>query len=64
MQQSFRLPEDAAFDAAFKDKETFAVTLTEVKPERERPKQKPKYTTINYGDPSVKQVCECTITHL
>lgn len=52
MQQRFRLPADAAFD----DKETFAVTLTDIKPEREMPKQKPKYTTINYGDPSVKQV--------
>lgn len=55
MQHSFRVSEDTANKAAFDDSKTFAVTLPEIKPERDKPKQRPKYTTINYGDPSVKQ---------
>lgn len=53
MPQSFRLPEDNK--AALEDSETFAVMSAKTQPEGEDPKQRPKYTTINYGDPSVKQ---------
>lgn len=55
MQRPFRLSEDTASKTALEDSKTSAVTLPELKTEREKPKQRPKYTTINYGDPSVKQ---------
>ncbi|XP_031180243.1 protein ADP-ribosylarginine hydrolase-like protein 1 isoform X1 [Sander lucioperca] len=53
--QSFRLSEASANKATFEDSETSAVTLPKIQPERVNAKQRPKYTTINYGDPSVKQ---------
>ncbi|KAK5874130.1 hypothetical protein PBY51_019104 [Eleginops maclovinus] len=52
--QSLRLSVDSAKDA-FEESETFAVKLPEIQPERHSPKQRPKYKTISYGDPSVKQ---------
>ncbi|XP_071345039.1 inactive ADP-ribosyltransferase arh2 isoform X1 [Trachinotus anak] len=55
MPQSLRLSEDTVNKAAFEDSQIFAVTLPEIKPEGDKPNQRPKYTTINYGDPSVKQ---------
>lgn len=55
MQQSIRLFEDTTSKAELEDRKTSGVTLPEIQPEREKPKQRPKYTTINYGDPSVKQ---------
>ena len=51
MQQ--RLSEDTANED--EDIKTIDVTLPEIKPERYETIQRPKYTTINYGDPSVKQ---------
>lgn len=51
--QSVRLLEDAASKETFEDSQFSAVTLPQHK--REDAKQRPKYTTINYGDPSVKQ---------
>lgn len=56
MPQTFRLSEETASKAAFEDSETSAVTLPKIHPERESPARRPKYTTINYGDPSVKQI--------
>ncbi|XP_031701973.1 inactive ADP-ribosyltransferase arh2 [Anarrhichthys ocellatus] len=53
--QSFRLSEDTAREAAFEGREASAVTSPKIQPERDNPKQRPKYKTINYGDPSVKQ---------
>lgn len=49
--QSFRLSVDTTDDCAFKDRE---LSLTQLQ-HKTANKQKPKYTTINYGDPSVKQ---------
>ncbi|XP_067352261.1 inactive ADP-ribosyltransferase arh2 [Channa argus] len=54
-QQNVRLSEDNVSTAGFEVSKTSAVTLPEIQPEAEKPKQRPKYTTINYGDPSVKQ---------
>lgn len=55
MPQSFRLPEETANQAAFEGSETSAVTSPKIHPGRDNQKWRPKYTTINYGDPSVKQ---------
>lgn len=55
MQQSLRLSEDTGNKVEFEDSNNLDVTLPEIKPERDKPKERPKYTTINYGDPSVKQ---------
>ncbi|TMS12917.1 [Protein ADP-ribosylarginine] hydrolase-like protein 1 [Larimichthys crocea] len=55
MTQSFGLSEDTANKAAFENSKTSAATSPKIEPERDSPKQRPKYTTINYGDPSVKQ---------
>lgn len=55
MQQTLRLSEHTASKTGLEDSETSAVTLPEIQTEREKPKERPKYTTINYGDPSVKQ---------
>lgn len=49
--QSFRLSVEHSSNDAFKDRD---LSLTQFQPGRDI-KQKPKYTTINYGDPSVKQ---------
>lgn len=49
--QSSGLSVDTTDDDAFKDRE---LSLTPFQPKRDN-KQKPKYTTINYGDPSVKE---------
>ncbi|KAK2853883.1 hypothetical protein Q5P01_006544 [Channa striata] len=54
-QQNFKLSEDNVSTAGFEDGKTSAVELPEIQPEGEKPKQRPKYTTINYGDPTVKQ---------
>lgn len=53
MLQSFRLSEDTASKDVFEDRETSAVTS--IQTGRDHLKQRPKYTTINYGDPSIKQ---------
>ncbi|KAJ4947723.1 hypothetical protein JOQ06_009756 [Pogonophryne albipinna] len=53
---SLRLSEDSAIKDAFEDTGISAVTLAKIQPERHSPKQRPKYKTINYGDPSVKQI--------
>lgn len=53
--QSVRLSEDAASKETFEDSQVSAVTLPVIQHKREDAKQRPKYTTINYGDPSVKQ---------
>lgn len=55
MLQPHRLSEDTASKTGSEDGRTSAVTFPEIQTEREKPKQRPKYTTINYGDPSVKQ---------
>ncbi|XP_041844447.1 protein ADP-ribosylarginine hydrolase-like protein 1 [Melanotaenia boesemani] len=55
MPQSCRLSYDTANQAALEDCEISAVTLPKFESERDKAKQKPKYTTIYYGDPSVKQ---------
>lgn len=52
--QSFTLSEDMASMAAFEDSKTSVVTSSNIQRERDR-KQRPKYTTISYGDPSVRQ---------
>ena len=52
--QSFTLSEDMTSVAAFEDSKTSAVMSPNIQPERDR-KQRPKYTTISYGDPSVRQ---------
>lgn len=57
VQQGFRLSEASARIHMFDDKMTPAVTLPDnVQLQADNSKQRPKYTTINYGDPSVKQI--------
>ncbi|XP_067442327.1 inactive ADP-ribosyltransferase arh2 [Thunnus thynnus] len=54
--QGFRLSEVTATTPTFEDKMTPAVALpNQIQLQTENKKQRPKYTTINYGDPSVKQ---------
>ncbi|CAJ1049864.1 protein ADP-ribosylarginine hydrolase-like protein 1 [Xyrichtys novacula] len=53
MLQSVRVSDD--IEAPFKGSQTCAVSSSVIQPERDSPKQRPKYTTVNYGDPSVKQ---------
>nr|XP_040019400.1 protein ADP-ribosylarginine hydrolase-like protein 1 isoform X1 [Gasterosteus aculeatus aculeatus] len=53
--QCFKPPEVTACEAAFEEGETSAVTSPEIQRERDNAKQRPKYKTINYGDPSIKQ---------
>lgn len=52
--QCFRLSEGTASKAACEDTNT-EVTSLKINPERDDQRWRPKYTTINYGDPSVKQ---------
>ncbi|XP_042348434.1 protein ADP-ribosylarginine hydrolase-like protein 1 [Plectropomus leopardus] len=53
--QNFGLSEESANKSAFEYSNMSAETLPKVEPERHNPKQRTKYRTINYGDPSVKQ---------
>ncbi|XP_028999588.1 inactive ADP-ribosyltransferase arh2 isoform X2 [Betta splendens] len=53
-QQSFRL-KDTGCNDGIEDSQTLYGTSHEIQPDTEKPKQRPKYTTINYADPSVKQ---------
>ncbi|KAM8895187.1 inactive ADP-ribosyltransferase arh2 isoform 2-T2 [Spinachia spinachia] len=53
--QCLKLPRVTAGEDAFKERETSAATSPEIQPERDNAKQRPKYKTINYGDPTVKQ---------
>lgn len=52
--QRFRLSEGTASKATCEDTNTSEVTSLKISPERDQ-RWRPKYTTINYGDPSVKQ---------
>lgn len=53
--QCFRLSEGTASKATCEDTNTSDVTSLKINPERDNQRWRPKYTTINYGDPSVKQ---------
>lgn len=53
--QRFRLSEGTASEATCEDTNTSEVTSLKISPERDNQTWRPKYTTINYGDPSVKQ---------
>lgn len=55
MPQSFRLSVELANQTAFIGSKTSVLTSTKIHPEGHHQKWKQKYTTINYGDPSVKQ---------
>lgn len=55
MPQSFRLSDEIANQAEFKGSKPSVLTSTKIHPEGHHQKGRPKYTTINYGDPSVKQ---------
>lgn len=55
MPESLRLSDELANQAAFEGSKTSVLTLTKIHPEGHHQKWRPKYTTINYGDPSVKQ---------
>lgn len=53
--QSLRISEVDVSEATFKDSNAPAVALpNQILPQTDKQKQRPKYTTINYGDPSVK----------
>lgn len=53
--QRFRLSEGTANKATCEDTNTSEVTSLRISPERDNQRWRPKYTTVNYGDPSVKQ---------
>lgn len=56
MPQGFRLSEDIAKTPMFEEKNSPTVASPyQIQQQTETKKQRPKYTTINYGDPSVKQ---------
>lgn len=46
---------DAGSKAGFEGSQSSGVTLPDIQPSTEKPTQRPKYTTINYGDPAVRQ---------
>ncbi|KAG7483024.1 hypothetical protein JOB18_036985 [Solea senegalensis] len=54
MQQRLRLSEYSD-DVHLEGSKMVDVKIPDIKPNQDEPTEKPKYTTINYGDPSIKQ---------